>query len=252
MISIKSLFAFVLNGLFLAGCSDYRDIPPNDIGMMLTPSGYEDHIYSPGQVDIGEKEQGKGNRLVLLQRSGVEVKESFVGAESSEDREDHRCLLRDKSPLTLDVRLLLALPDYEKPQGRKDLARLFTLGNPKEVESTGRVLRITGASVYKEQAQQAVRGRVRQICTDYANFDAIFEALMRKDKDGLTAQIERAVSEVLEEKSIPLALVSAFPSNLKPDPSVTAAIAAQQAAAKRTAAIQTITDFLEPISKIIP
>ena len=116
-------FSLLLLLALVTGCNKYFDIPPNDIGMKLTPSGYENQIYTPGQVDLGADNSGDGqvNKLVLIQRSGVEVKEQFLGRSGNEDKEDHRCLLADKSPLTLDVRLLLALPDYEKPEGERTI-----------------------------------------------------------------------------------------------------------------------------------
>ena len=43
-----------LLGLTTAACDQsYQNISPNYIGMKLTPTGYEDTIYTPGQVDIG-------------------------------------------------------------------------------------------------------------------------------------------------------------------------------------------------------
>jgi|SRR3989338_3696067 len=239
---------FIATTFVFFGCeASYHGVPPNDIAMMLTPTGYEDKIYTPGQVDIGQVQaNGSQNRLVLIQRSGIEVKEPFIGKEASEDKEDHRCLTGDKAPVTLDVRLLFALPDYERPEGKKDLARIFLLGNPKEVEgSAGRVLRISADSVYAEQAKQSVRGKIRQICSGYKDFDAIFSAFAKEGEGSLVIKIEGAVADVLREKNVPLRLVSGFPSNLKPDPSVTDAIAAQQVAEKRVEAIQTITDFLD-------
>ncbi len=233
--------------LSLVGCNDYQNVPPNDIGMMLTPTGYEDKVYTPGQVDVGEKSAGNSyNRLVLIQRSGLEIKEQFLNADASEDKTDHRCLLGDKTAASLDVRLLIAIPDYETPQGRKDLARLFLLGNPQEVKDTdGRVLLLSAESVYGEQARQQVRGKIRQICASYKDFDAIFTAYSHPGPDGLVEQMEHAIAEILKDKNVPLALVNAFPSNLKPDPQIMAAIAQLQAAQKRTEAIKTITDFLD-------
>ena len=100
--------AFLLLGTI--GCQQFENVPPNDIGMMLTPTGYEEKIYTPGQVDIGqESNYGRGNQLVLLQRSGIEVKEAFSNADAT--KEDHRCLTSEREPITLDVRLLFALPN---------------------------------------------------------------------------------------------------------------------------------------------
>jgi hypothetical protein len=88
--------------------------------MKLTPTGYEETIYTPGQVDIGTTSQaGQGNQLVLIQRSGVEVKEQFLGKDGNKDGADHRCLTQEQNPMTLHVRLVLALPDYSTPQEKR-------------------------------------------------------------------------------------------------------------------------------------
>ena len=48
----------IVGSLILAACfQSYQNIPPNYIGMKLTPTGYEDTIYTPGQVDIGTTSQ---------------------------------------------------------------------------------------------------------------------------------------------------------------------------------------------------
>lgn len=232
----------------LTGCSNYADIPPNSIGMMLTPTGYEDRVYTPGQVDIGEEDtSNKGNKVVLIQRSGIQVKEQFIGKEGSVDKEDHRCLTADDSPVTVDVRILLALPDYEKPEGKKDLARIFLLGNPEPVANAspaGRILQITAESIYAEQAQQQVRAKIRQIVVGYKNFSALSKAFADEGENGLTKKIETAISSSLVQQSIPLRVVSASVSNLKPDQSVVEAVAAKQAADERVKAIKTLTDFI--------
>jgi hypothetical protein len=154
-----------LGGVILAACASYQNIPPNYIGMKLTPTGYEDTIYTPGQVDIGTtSDSGQGNQLVLIQRSGVEIKEQFLGKEGNKDGADHRCLTQDQNPMTLDVRLVLALPDYSTPPGKKDLKTLFMLGNPTPMQGNGRVLVLSAESVYEQQAQLQVRGYIRKIC----------------------------------------------------------------------------------------
>ena len=248
---LRVMFAIGLLSTLAACQTNFENVPPNDIAMMLTPSGYEQKIYTPGQVDVGiVGPTGAMNKLVLIQRSGIEEKETFTDNDdpkaAAEDRGDHRCLTGgDKAPLSLDVRTLFALPDYEKPEGKKDLARIFLLGNPAVENGNNRVLRISAASIYNEQARQSVRGKIRQICAKYKDFDAIFNAFVDESDKGLTKQIEHAIALVLEERQVPLRLVSAFPSNLKPDPSVVDATSAQLAASKRVEAIRTITDFLD-------
>jgi hypothetical protein len=242
----RRVLVIALGGLTLAACDQsYQNISPNYIGMKLTPTGYEDTIYSPGQVDIGTTSQaGQGNQLVLIQRSGVEIKEQFLGKEGNKDGADHRCLTQDQNPMTLDVRLVLALPDYSTPQGKKDLKTLFMLGNPTPMQGNSRILVLSAESVYEQQAQLQVRGHIRKICSQYADFAAAFKAF-GNEKDNLTDHIAGSVGRVLVEQGVPLRLVGVQVSNMKPDDSVVEAQVAQKAAEARTAAIKTLTDFLD-------
>jgi hypothetical protein len=235
-----------LGGLALAACDQsYQNISPNYIGMKLTPTGYEDTIYTPGQVDIGTTSQaGQGNQLVLIQRSGVEIKEQFLGKEGNKDGADHRCLTQDQNPMTLDVRLVLALPDYSTPQGKKDLKTLFMLGNPTPMQGNSRILVLSAESVYEQQAQLQVRGYIRKICSQYPDFSAAFKSF-GAEKENLTDRIAASVGKVLVEQGVPLRLVGVQVSNMKPDDTVVEAQVAQKAAEARTAAIKTLTDFLD-------
>jgi hypothetical protein len=236
----------IVGSLILAACyQSYQNIPPNYIGMMLTPTGYEDTIYTPGQVDIGTTSAaGQGNQLVLIQRSGIEVKEQFLGKGGNKDGADHRCLTQDQNPMTLDVRLVLALPDYSTPQGKKDLRTLFMLGNPTPMQGSSRILMLSAESVYEQQAQLQVRGNIRKICSRYPDFAAAFMAF-GSEEDNFTDRIAAGVGKVLIEQGVPLRLVGGQVSNMKPDDSVVEAQIAQKAAEARTAAIKTLTDFLD-------
>jgi hypothetical protein len=76
---LRPVLLAALGGLMLAACEQsYQNIPPNYIGMKLTPTGYEDTIYTPGQIDIGTTSQsGQGNQLVLIQRRASRSRSSF-------------------------------------------------------------------------------------------------------------------------------------------------------------------------------
>ena len=206
--SLGSVVLVALSGLALTACwQSYQNIPPNYIGMKLTPTGYEDTIYTPGKVDIGTTSQsGQGNQLVLIQRSGVEIKEQFLGKDGNKDGADHRCLTQDQNPMTLDVRLVLALPDYSTPSGKKDLKTLFMLGNPTAMQGNGRILALSAESVYEQQAQLQVRGYIRKICSQYADFGAAFKSF-GDEKENLTDRIGASVGKVLVEQGVPLRLV---------------------------------------------
>jgi hypothetical protein len=239
----------IMSLLFMClGCDvDMRNIGPQDIGIILTPSGYEQTIYSPGQVNIGDLTMGKGNTLILIQRSGVDSKESFsLPGSEDKDRTDHRCLLGNQTPITFDVRVLLALPDYEKPEGLKELQRAIALGNPTYPNKDDiRVMRIDAISIYDAQARQQVREAIRILCTSYKDFDSIFLAFGDVGEGGLSKKLQKIVADSLRLKNVPLTLISAGPSNLKPDKEIMQARASKQAAQIRNEAVQIVTDFLD-------
>jgi len=246
MIGLKKILGFV--GLmvicfFFVGCDNMKNVPSDKIGMILTPTGWEQTVYPPGQVDVGQTHNdGSQNMLYLIQRSGFDIKESFAGRESNEGKEDHRCVTgKDKSLFTLDVRLLLALPDYSTDSGKKDLSRIFALGNP-EVTADNRVMHISAKSVYEQQAQQVVRNKIRIVCASYNTFDDVWNAYLSED---FQKKIQGVISKALVDSEVPLHIVSAFPSNLKQDEAVVAATTAQQSVSQRLETVKIISDFLD-------
>jgi hypothetical protein len=243
----KKSLVFPLLGLLLlvTGCQQYQNVPPNYLGMKLTPTGYEDHIYTPGQVDIGVSGQsGLANSLVLIQSSGLEIKEQFLGKDGSEDKEDHRILTKDMSPMTVDVRLLLALPDWTTGQGKKDMQRIFSLGNPTASKDDARVMIISAESIYHDQAQLLLRNRLRSIFASYAGFDDAFRAFADETQNGLNAKVLQAAVEILRSQNVPLRIVEARVSNLKPDENVWKARVQIQAADAQIQAMTKVAEYL--------
>ena len=238
-----------------AFAAEPRAIPPDMIGMILTPTGFDGKIYESGQVDIGNIGwfADWGNKLVLLQRGGFAIKEQFVQNDpgNDKDHEDHRCIVGPKrEPMSLDVRLLFAMPDHTKPAGKEAILRMGVLGKPvraKPEEYGGnRVLVLNAASVYFQQVQQQVRGKIRDICLSYASVDAVFNAIAKNGTpEGFTDKMKMVVGTVLAENNSPLFLVTAIASNIKPDSSVINAIASGQAADKLTDAMQKIDTFIK-------
>ncbi len=232
-----------------------RAIPPNMIGLILTPSGFDGKIYESGQVDIGETGWFAewGNKLVLLERGGFHIKEQFGTNDpnNDKDREDHRCIVGPKrQPMTLDVRLLFAMPDYSKPAGKESILRMGLLGTPKDAEPAkyggNRVLILKADSVYFQQVQQQVRGKIRDVCIKYESVEDVYKAIEKNGTPGgFTDTIKMAVGTVLAENNSPLFLVGAVASNVKPDASVVSAIAADQAADKLVAAMAKIDAFIK-------
>ena len=238
-----------------AFAAEPRMIPPDMIGMMLGTTGFDGKIYESGQVDIGNIGwfAGWGNKLVLLQRGGFAIKEQFVQNDPSndKDREDHRCIVGPKrEPMSLDVRLLFAMPDHTKQAGREAILRMGVLGKPvaakNETYGGDRVLVLDAGSVYFQQVQQQVRGKIRDVCLGYESVDAVFDAIAKNGTpEGFTDKMKKTIGMVLAENNSPLFLITAIASNVKPDPSVISAIASAQAADKLTDAMQKIDAFIK-------
>jgi hypothetical protein len=252
--AVAVVLATLISGPSFAS-SEPRAVPPNMIGLLLTPTGFDGKIYEPGQVDIGPTGwfADWGNKLVLLPRAGFAIKEQFAQNDPNNpnDHEDHRCIVGPKrEPMSLDVRLLFALPDYTKPAGKDAILRMGLLGNPErakpELYGGDRVLILNAQSVYEQQVQQQVRGKIRDVCIGYDSVEEVFKAVEKDGKEGgFTDAIRIAVATVLAENHSPLFLIGAVASNVKPDPAVVAAIAATQAAAKRIEAIKAVDDFIK-------
>ncbi|PCI28479.1 hypothetical protein COB52_03610 [Candidatus Kaiserbacteria bacterium] len=232
-----------------ATAAEVRAVPPNMLGLMLTPTGFDGKIYEPGQVDIGKTGffSGFGNKLILIQKSGFQIKEQF-GRTSPNDDEDHRCIVgKKREPMTLDVRLLFAMPDYKKPNGKEAILRMGILGNPEPTDlgGGGRVMLLNAPSVYFQQVQQQVRGKIREVCLQYSSVEAVFEAIETDGADDFSSVVRKAVGTILSENDSPLFLVDAVVSNVKPDPAVINAIAATLAMEKMVVAIQLLEDFVK-------
>jgi hypothetical protein len=185
----------------LAACNqEMKNIGPQDIGIILTPTGYEQQIYPPGQVNIGDLIDGKGNSLILVQRSGVDTKEQRA--------------------------IALGNPTYPNPNDQ-------------------RVMRIDAISIYEAQARQQVRQSIRMLCKSYKDFDAIFNAFGDSGEAGLSKKLEHIVADALTSKKVPFVLISAGPSNIKPDEEIMQARAAKQAAQIHNEAVEIVTNFLD-------
>jgi len=82
------------------------------------------------------------------------------------------------------------------------------------------------------------------VCASYDSVEAVFKAVADPSDNGFSRRIRTAVANALADSNVPLKLVDAVVSNVKPDPTVMDAIAAKQAAEKRVEAIGVITKFL--------
>ncbi len=236
-------------GLFTAmtGCSEYRNVPPQAVGRKLTPTGWEDKLYGSGQVNIGEKGySGLCTNLVIIQTSAFAVKESFLGAQANPDHEDHRVFTLDKTPMSLDIRLMFTCPDVNRNE--EAVKRLFTLSNPVQKQGDDRVMEISLASIYAEQAQMHVRGKIRDVMARYKSFDHAFDS-----RSEITQEICSIVASVFKERNVSLALVDGQISNMKPDPLVWENQVKVQAANAEIEAMTKLQKYLDenPSGRII-
>lgn len=214
MKKIMSLALLVVVVITATSCRDIRNVPPQYVGRILSPTGWEDKLYFPGQVDIGQLDSyGGGNSLVLIQTSAFAVKESFLGAQAMQDKEDHRVFTADRTPVSLDIRLMFTSPDVQRDP--ESVKRFFTLGNPALSGKDERVMSISLESIYNEQAQLQVRGKIRDATSKFKSFNDAFERISELNKE-----IWTIVTGVLQERSVPLVLVDCQISNMKPDPLV--------------------------------
>lgn len=251
-----TMIALMIPLIYVNGCADASEprlVPPNMIGLLLTPTGFDGKIYEPGQVEIGNTgwTAAWGNQLVLMEKAGFFIKEQFTGPEANSDREDHRCIVGPKrEPMTLDVRLLFAMPDYKTEAGKQAILRMGLLGKftpgDRNLYGGDRVLVLDARTVYLEQVQQQVRGKIRDVCIGYGSVDGVFKAVEKDGTpEGFTDKLKLAIGTVLAENHSPLLLVGAVASNVKPDPLVVKAITENQAAGILVEAMTKIDDFIK-------
>ena len=192
--------------LALAGCSDYRNIPAGYAGKILTPTGYEKRLHTSGQVDIGRQDNnGLGNSLVLVENTSITVTESF---NRDKGGEDHRIVLQDMVPMSVDVRINFLSPDFSKSESEK----LFTLVTPED--QPGKRLGIIKLEViYRDLARMGVRTAIRTILDqevkDYKT------ALSRRTD--LNNKIGAAVIKEVETSGVPLKVRGVDLSRMMPD-----------------------------------
>lgn len=245
MNTLNRFVLLALCAIAMGACRNYANVPSSDIGLILTPTGYEKHIYTSGQVNIGDSDtNGRGNVLILIQSSGFEAYEQFMGKEASPDKQDHRCQTKNGEQVILDVREVFALPNWNTEKGRDDLEILVGLGTPQAVdaEPKGRVQRIDLKSMYDLRARMAIRNLVRETVSQYTDYKAVFAAF----SDGtLNKKIKTLSAKALADGKIPLGLIDAAVSNVKPDEAVVQASSSRQSTSTLLENITEIETFLK-------
>jgi len=205
----------ILPLLSLTGCNnDIRSVPPGYIGKMLTPTGWENQIHEAGQLDIGVQGwDGRSNQLVICEATSVTIKESF-GKPTKEVSEDHRIIGKDKVPFSVDMYVQVMVPDEKKLRDS-----IFAQVTPKPLQGgDGRVSRITLSDIYIRFAQMTIRGKAREIFTEYQGYQDVMGQYNLVSK-----RIAGMIAETFEENKVPLKLLAGQLSNVKADETVWAA-----------------------------
>lgn len=217
--------------LLMVSCEDVKNIPPGYVGKLLTPTGWDDKVLEAGQVDIGELDSNKrGNTLVLLEATSVTVKETFGSADSNKDQQDHRVMLKKGTPVATDIYVQVMVPTDPKLRNA-----VFAMITPDDKEGEPRIKAIYLGNVYARFAQMSVRGKVREIFARYDDYSDIMRNYAK-----VNAEVATMVAEVFKQNKVPLELVSAQISNVKPDETVWAANNKMASADAEVAAIEKV------------
>lgn len=209
MRKIKSFLLLAVIGMALTSCQNQvRDIPAGFVAKELTPTGFADRIYEPGQVDIGIiANNGQSTSLVLLEASTITVKEQFHQADQTKDAkdiEDHRVMTKT-TPLTVDVYVQLALP---KDPTLRNAA--FAAITPEKYGD--RVSVIYLQSIYNKYATQTIRGKVRGIFAKYKDWQEVMDNFEK-----INGEISEMVINVFKTSEAPLEVLNVQLSNVKED-----------------------------------
>ena len=195
--------------LFLTSCQTIIPVPPGFQAKLLTPSGFEEDVKGPGQVDIGKQTaQGVGNQLVLLESTAMTVKEPFtqkINAET-EEKEDHRLRTSDGTPLNGDIYVQIGVPT-----DKSTLDDVFTSITPRQTDND-RVYMVSIVDIYKQYAQMTVRGKVREIFAGYKDAESVMASIEK-----INGEITLASHEIFKNSGAPVLLMSVSISNIKED-----------------------------------
>ncbi|MFA6364903.1 MAG: hypothetical protein WCW78_00675 [Candidatus Paceibacterota bacterium] len=237
----KSLFVSfiaIFTAILFIGCSsDVKNIPPGYIAKILTPTGWEKDVREAGQVDIGTLDNEKrGNTLVLMEATSVTIKEQFMEANSPEnqDKQDHRVMLKGGTPVVVDIYAQVSVP--VDPELRN---AAFAQITPKSSDKDERVKVINLGDIYDRFAKMSIRSYTRSIFAKYQDYNEVLQNYTK-----INAEISTMVMKVFKENKVPLELISASLSNVKPDQAIWEASNKQSAAASEVAAINMVGDAM--------
>ena len=210
----KVILFLALVAFVMTSCQTIIPVPPGYQAKLLTPTGFEDDVKGPGQVDIDKQTaQGVGNQLVLLESTAMTVKEPFtqkVNSETSE-KEDHRLRTSDGTPLNGDIYVQIGVPT-----DKSTLDDVFTSITPRQTDND-RVYEVSIVKIYEQYAQMTVRGKVREIFAGYKSAEDVMSNIEK-----INGQITLASHEIFKNSGAPVLLMSVSISNIKEDDEILA------------------------------
>jgi hypothetical protein len=226
---------FVTTLLMLVGCSnDVKQIPAGYIGRVLTPTGWEQKMLEAGQVDLGtSNSNGTYNTLVLLESTSTTIKEQFMSAEMSPDKQDHRILTKKGTPLAVDVYIRGMIPDQDTERNS-----IFAQVTP-IAGSIDKVSTISIQAIYEHFAMMDVRSKVRAIFAKYDDYQDVY-AHYTDISNGIGTMIVTTFAE----NKVPLKLQNEQLGNVKPDETLWTAQNQAAAASSQVSAINALGDAL--------
>lgn len=227
----------------LTGCADIRNIPPGHIGKMREANGWEKGIRQSGLVNVATYFTYYDNHLVICESSATTVKESF-DRPSDTNPEDHRVLTADKVPLAVDLFVQVTIPSdptlvdsiFQEVTARPAVTGKDDKGRD---ELDSKLFEITLEMIYDKFARMIVHGQTREIFAKYKNLDDVIN-----NYEKVNSQIQKMVGDTFKAEHIPLQLLAAQISNIKPDTRVWEARNKQAAAASEVAAINLVGDAI--------
>ena len=211
----KHLFILIAAVVVLSSCQQIVPVPPGWQAKMLTPDGFTEEVYGPGQVDIGkETAQGVGNQLVILESTAMTVKESFTQKinEETGDKMDHRLRTSDGTPLNGDIYVQIGVPT-----DKSTLDDVFSSITPTVTPENNRVYQVSIVDIYIQYAQMTVRGKVREIFAGYEHAEDIMTNIAK-----INGEITLAAHEIFKNSGAPVVLMSVSTSNIKEDDEILA------------------------------
>ncbi|KKS65213.1 MAG: hypothetical protein UV40_C0024G0017 [Parcubacteria group bacterium GW2011_GWA1_42_7] len=228
-------FIILLVVIIANGCGVYREIPSGNIAKVLTPDGFQEKIWESGMVDIGEEGTGgQKNILVLLEANSTTVKEQFLSADASPDKQDHRILTKNGTPLSVDLYIRGMVPTDENTRNS-----IFIQVTPAPTTDP-RVRQITLREVYERFAAMDIRNRARDTFSRYEGHKEIM-ANYRAVNDSIVG----AVIEIFKLNKVPINLQNVELSNIKPDKAIWEAENEKAAAESKVFAIERIGQALK-------